>query len=329
MRVEMEYDAQYQRPRRRQGRHRHPDPGRRPVRPAHAGVRRSGATMADGADIPLPDTAVPIELDRIYASLADLSVALGPERREQGRHARPPAPGVREGDERPGRARQRDAPQPLGGQRDVRQGQRATCSPPSPSWPSSPRCSGRTTGSCGRSCATSPACRPALVTERVEIERALNAVARSVGTVKTFVRDNREALVTDIEKLTRVVKNINSEQREPRHRAPGRTARDRQPRRRVQPGDRHHRLPDRPPGHLRRRRRPAVRHRPAVRPAPRQQGSRLHAVRAAPRTRRGPGRPRPPAPRPTGQRPRPTSTPPPRPSRSSTATPGPPAPSTT
>jgi phospholipid/cholesterol/gamma-HCH transport system substrate-binding protein len=51
----------------------------------------------------------------------------------------------------------------------------------------------------------------ALVSERVEIERALSSVARAVGTVKTFVRDNREAVVTDIEKLTRVVKNINSE----------------------------------------------------------------------------------------------------------------------
>ena len=32
----------------------------------------------DGADIPLPDTGVPVELDRIYASLRDLSEALGP-----------------------------------------------------------------------------------------------------------------------------------------------------------------------------------------------------------------------------------------------------------
>ena len=34
--------------------------------------------MADGADIALPDTGVPVELDRIYASLRDLSEALGP-----------------------------------------------------------------------------------------------------------------------------------------------------------------------------------------------------------------------------------------------------------
>jgi ABC-type transporter Mla subunit MlaD len=50
-----------------------------------------------------------------------------------------------------------------------------------------------------------------LVTERGELQAALASVARAVGTVKTFVQDNRKALVTDIEKLTRVMKTINSE----------------------------------------------------------------------------------------------------------------------
>ncbi|MDX6279652.1 MAG: phospholipid/cholesterol/gamma-HCH transport system substrate-binding protein [Kribbellaceae bacterium] len=38
-----------------------------------------GAVMADGASIPLERTAVPLELDQIYQSLNDLSVALGPK----------------------------------------------------------------------------------------------------------------------------------------------------------------------------------------------------------------------------------------------------------
>ncbi|HWD78152.1 MAG TPA: MCE family protein [Kribbella sp.] len=38
-----------------------------------------GAVMADGAEIPLDRTAVPLELDQIYQSLNDLSVALGPK----------------------------------------------------------------------------------------------------------------------------------------------------------------------------------------------------------------------------------------------------------
>jgi ABC-type transporter Mla subunit MlaD len=50
-----------------------------------------------------------------------------------------------------------------------------------------------------------------LVTERTEIQKALHAVATSVGTVKTFVQTNRQALVRDLEKLTHVLKTINSE----------------------------------------------------------------------------------------------------------------------
>lgn len=38
----------------------------------------AGPELADGADIPLDDTGTPVELDRIYKSIADLSVALGP-----------------------------------------------------------------------------------------------------------------------------------------------------------------------------------------------------------------------------------------------------------
>jgi phospholipid/cholesterol/gamma-HCH transport system substrate-binding protein len=42
-------------------------------------VYRGGPTLADGADIPLEQTATPVELDRIFSSLNDLNVALGPE----------------------------------------------------------------------------------------------------------------------------------------------------------------------------------------------------------------------------------------------------------
>ncbi len=38
----------------------------------------SGPKLADGADIQVQDTGVPIELDRIYRSLSDLTTALGP-----------------------------------------------------------------------------------------------------------------------------------------------------------------------------------------------------------------------------------------------------------
>jgi phospholipid/cholesterol/gamma-HCH transport system substrate-binding protein len=40
---------------------------------------RGGPVLADGADIPLDRTATPVELDRIFSSLNDLNVALGPQ----------------------------------------------------------------------------------------------------------------------------------------------------------------------------------------------------------------------------------------------------------
>ena len=64
---------------RRQGRGRVAVGRQRPVRPAHAGVHEGGRELADGARIQLADTAVPVELDRIFSSLNDLDVALGPE----------------------------------------------------------------------------------------------------------------------------------------------------------------------------------------------------------------------------------------------------------
>ncbi len=42
-------------------------------------VYEGGPVLADGADIAMEDTATPVELDRIFASLNDLNVALGPE----------------------------------------------------------------------------------------------------------------------------------------------------------------------------------------------------------------------------------------------------------
>ncbi|TCO14823.1 virulence factor Mce-like protein [Kribbella steppae] len=42
-------------------------------------VYSKGDVMADGAEIPIDRTAVPLELDQIYQSLNDLSVALGPK----------------------------------------------------------------------------------------------------------------------------------------------------------------------------------------------------------------------------------------------------------
>lgn len=77
VRVEMRYDAQYKVP---------ADAKAAIVTPTLVADRfvqlspayTTGPVMRDGADIPLSRTANPVELDRIYRSLRDLSQALGP-----------------------------------------------------------------------------------------------------------------------------------------------------------------------------------------------------------------------------------------------------------
>ena len=77
VRVDMEYDAEYSIPKDAQAVIITPTlTADRFVQltPAYTG----GAKLADGADIDVADTGTPIELDRIYRSLADVTRALGP-----------------------------------------------------------------------------------------------------------------------------------------------------------------------------------------------------------------------------------------------------------
>ncbi|MGZ4449388.1 MAG: MCE family protein [Nocardioides sp.] len=166
--------------------------------------------MADGADIALPDTGVPVEFDRIYASLRDLSVALGPNGvNKDGTLNHVLAASAKN---LGGQGR-------LGNQMIRRLSEAATTF-------------GQGSGDLfatvtqlakfsqvlGHNDALVRAfirdlagVSGSLVTERVQLQRALGAVAHAVGTVRTFVHGNRKALVTDLEKLTRVMQTINSE----------------------------------------------------------------------------------------------------------------------
>jgi phospholipid/cholesterol/gamma-HCH transport system substrate-binding protein len=78
VRVELEYDAAYDVPADAQAVVISPSVvSDRYVQllPVHTG----GPALADGAEIPVERTAVPVELDRVFGSLDDLAVALGPE----------------------------------------------------------------------------------------------------------------------------------------------------------------------------------------------------------------------------------------------------------
>jgi phospholipid/cholesterol/gamma-HCH transport system substrate-binding protein len=174
--------------------------------PAYTG----GPVMQDDADIPLPDSGVPVELDRIYASLRDLSVALGPNGVNRD--------GTLDNLLQAG-ARNLEGEGKLGNQmlRDL-----------SAASATFGRGSGELFGTVTELARFTQVLADndrlvraflrdlagvsaALEDERFELQRMLAAVARSVGTVEGFVRENRRALVTDLEKLTRVMKTINSE----------------------------------------------------------------------------------------------------------------------
>jgi len=177
------------------------------ITPAYDG---SGAVMADDEDIPLPETAVPVELDRIYASLRDLSQALGPNGVNKDgtldNLLRASAKAL-EGEGELGNEMLRNLSAAAETFGDGSENLFATVSELA-EFTQVLGANDRLVRAFIRDLAGMSS---ALVTERVELRQALGSVARAVGTVKTFVEDNRQALTTDLEKLTRVVKNMNSE----------------------------------------------------------------------------------------------------------------------
>jgi len=179
-------------------------------------VYEGGEKMADGADIALlnPDgtaqTAVPVELDRIYGALRDLTHTLGPNGVNADgtlNHLVAAAAEALDGQGAKGNAMLRnlaEAAETFGegsGDLFATVEQLATFT-------------------------TTLAENDALVRafladlaqvasdlsdERGQLQETLAAVADAVGTVEGFVKNNRKALVTDVKKLTRVVKAIASE----------------------------------------------------------------------------------------------------------------------
>jgi phospholipid/cholesterol/gamma-HCH transport system substrate-binding protein len=166
--------------------------------------------MADGAEIALPDTGVPVELDRIYASLRDLSDALGPNGvNKDGTLDHVLAAGAHALDGKGG----------LGNRMLTRLAAAAQTfgNGAGPLFDTVSQLARFTTtlaqndrfvrafiqdlsGVSGQ-----------LARERTEIQAALGSVAQAVGTVKGFVHDNRARLVDSVDRLTRVMKTINSE----------------------------------------------------------------------------------------------------------------------
>ncbi|MCD4534957.1 MCE family protein [Nocardioides sp. cx-169] len=209
VRVEMEYDATYDVP---------ADAQAVVVTPTLVADRfvqltpvyTEGATMDDGAEIALPATGVPVELDRIYAALRDLTHTLGPN----GANADGTLDNLLE----------------AGAEGLDGQGRRAN--EMIRSLAAAATTFGEGSGDLfdtvtqlaefTDTLATNDKLVQAfmkdlagvsnqLAAEREELEAALASVADAVGTVEGFVRGNRKALVQDVERLTSVVRTISSE----------------------------------------------------------------------------------------------------------------------
>lgn len=173
-------------------------------------VYEGGPELPDGAKIRNEDTGVPVELDQIYSSLRDLSVALGPN-------------GVNE-DGTLNRVLSVAAKQLEGKGRKGNEMIKSLAEVAETFGTSSGDlfetvenlASFTETIAANDELVTAfiedlAAVSNDLADERDELQQALAAVADAVSTVRTFVKDNREALTDNVERLTTVIKSVAAE----------------------------------------------------------------------------------------------------------------------
>lgn len=173
-------------------------------------VYESGPTLEDGADIALPDTGVPVELDRIYGSLQTLTQALGPN-------------GVNKDGTLDNllsaAAESLDGKGTQGNQmlQDLSDAAETFGEGAGPLFDTVTQLARFTEALAQndelvRAFMTDLAgVSDMLATESDELQRAVAAVARAVGSVEGFVRENRDGLATSIRQLTTVMGTIASE----------------------------------------------------------------------------------------------------------------------
>jgi len=209
VRVEMEYDAKYDVP---------ADAQAVIVTPTLVADRfvqltpvyQGGPAMADGADIELPDTGVPVELDRIYAGLQTLTVALGPNGvNADGTldHFLKTARNAFEGQGESGNETLRELSAAV-----ETFGEGA-----GPLFETVTSLAEFTTKLANNDKVVRAFMRDlsgvseTLAAESNELQEAVAAVADAVGSVEGFVKENRDALAKDVRSLTTVMSVINEE----------------------------------------------------------------------------------------------------------------------
>lgn len=170
------------------------------IAPAYTG----GEVLADGARIELPDTGAPVELDRIYQSLSDLSRSLGPS----------------------GANRNGALDDLLSAGTDALRGNGRLGNRALLDMSAAVRTFGENKGPLFASVRNMSRLTETLAAndrfvqsfmgdltsvssqlnaERGNLRKALAALARAVAIVRTFVRDNKQLLERDVEQLTEVV----------------------------------------------------------------------------------------------------------------------------
>lgn len=209
VRVDMEYDAEYRVPE---------DAEAVIVTPTLVADRfvqltpvyTSGDVMADGADIPLKETGVPVELDRIYGSLSTLTKTLGPNGVNEDGTLNDFLKAARKGLEGQG-AR--------GNQmiRDLAAAAETFGEGAGPLFDTVTDLATFTTTLAQNDRLVRAFMKDLadvsdlLADESDELQAAVAAVADAVGSVKGFVKDNRDGLVTNVRQLTTVMSTIASE----------------------------------------------------------------------------------------------------------------------
>ena len=210
VRVEMEYDASYKVP---------ADARAVIVTPTLVADRfvqltpvwKSGEVMADSADIALADTAVPVELDRIYQSLQSLTHARGPNGvNEDGTldHLLEAGKKAFEGQGARGNQMIEDLAAAAETFGDGAGPLFETVTQLAEFTETLAKNDKLVRGFMKDLTGVSTM----LADESDELSAAVAAVARTVGSVKGFVNKNRDGLISDVRKLTEVTSTIASEQ---------------------------------------------------------------------------------------------------------------------
>ncbi|MBG6096382.1 MCE family protein [Nocardioides luteus] len=176
--------------------------------PAYTG----GPALADGGEIPIERTAVPVELDRIYASLSELTTALGPNGANKNGALsdvlREGADAL-EGNGKIGNqaiADMSEAAQVLGGNSEQLFSTLSQLSEVT-------RTLARNDDTTEKFLTDLSTVSTQLAGESDELDQALAAIAQAVKVTKSFVENNSDALVGDVKELNKTL-NVLAKEKE-------------------------------------------------------------------------------------------------------------------